>query len=177
MNSRLYFVTAFIFKIAASQTFTHSTLAGSEQPLTLRCVTVDLNDIISFKLGNDNKGGCFADGSCSTGITGYEQPIQQGTNITEMVITSCNKTRDAGSWTCAYGALTSDPIVITECSGVTTTEDPSTTQHDVTTETTERQFTNDTNTTMTSTGIICTTPICIYIAALYLSLRYSISFL
>ena len=83
--------------------------------MTLRCVTVDLRDTISFKLGNDNKGGCFEGRSCSTRITGYEKPIQQGTNITEMVITSCNKTRDAGSWTCAYGALTSDPIVITEC--------------------------------------------------------------
>lgn len=100
--------------ITASQTFTHSTLLGSEKSLTLRCTTVDYDDIIVFKLGPTNKGGCIA-GSCNTGITGYEKPTQPGSNITEMVITSCNKTRDAGSWTCAFAGSTSEPVNITDC--------------------------------------------------------------
>ena len=83
--------------------------------LTLRCTTVDFDDTILFKLGTDNKGGCLAGGVCSTGITGYQTPTQPGTNITEMVITSCNKTRDIGSWTCTYGGSTSEPFVITTC--------------------------------------------------------------
>ena len=99
----------------ASQHFSHSTLLGTEQALTLRCVTVDLSSSILFRLGTDNKGGCLVDGICNTAITGYETPTQRGTTITEMVITSCNKTRDTGSWTCTYGGLTSYPIMITDC--------------------------------------------------------------
>ena len=99
----------------ASQNFTHSKLLGTEQSLTLRCVTVDINKAIFFKLGIDNKGGCIAGGICITAISGYETPSQEGTTITEMVITSCNKSSDIGSWTCTYGGLTSDPIVITDC--------------------------------------------------------------
>ena len=101
--------------ITVSQTFTHSTLLGTEQSLTLRCTTVDFNETIVFKLGTDNKGGCIEGGVCNTLISGYEKPTQQGTSITEMVITSCNETRDAGSWTCAYGGSTSDPVMITHC--------------------------------------------------------------
>jgi hypothetical protein len=99
----------------ASQHFTHSTLLGTEQSLTLRCVTVDLTQAILFQLGPDNKGGCIAVDSCNTAIAGYETPTQQGTSITEMMITSCSETRDIGSWTCTYGGLTSDPVMITTC--------------------------------------------------------------
>jgi hypothetical protein len=97
--------------ITASQTFT---LLVEDQSLTLRCTTVDFDDTILFKLGTDNKGGCLAGGICSTGVTGYQTPTQDA-NITKMVITSCNKTRDIGSWTCTYGASTSEPFVITTC--------------------------------------------------------------
>ena len=99
----------------ASQTFTHSALLGAEQSLTLRCVTVDFNNAILFALGTDYKGGCIVGSFCNTAIAGYEAPTQQGTSITEMVITSCNETRDTGSWTCTYGVSTSDPVMITDC--------------------------------------------------------------
>jgi hypothetical protein len=101
--------------LTASQTFTHSTLLGTELSLTLRCVTVDLNKTILFALGTDYKGGCTGGSNCNTRITGYEKPAQQGTTITEMKITSCNETRDIGSWTCTYGGSTSDPVMITTC--------------------------------------------------------------
>jgi hypothetical protein len=99
----------------ASQNFILSTLLGTAQSLTLRCVTVDLSQAILFKQGIDNKGGCIAGGICNTAITGYQQPTQPGTSITEIKITSCDETRDIGSWTCTYGRLTSDPVMITTC--------------------------------------------------------------
>ena len=99
----------------ASQNVTHSALLGTEQSLTLRCVTDDLSKAILFKLGNDNQGGCIAVDTCDTEIPGYETPTQQGTTITEMKITSCNESRDLGSWTCTYGVSTSDPVMITTC--------------------------------------------------------------
>ena len=100
---------------AAWQNFTHSKLHGTELSLTLTCETDDLSKAILFKLGPDNKGGCIAVGNCATVVTGYEPPTQQGTTITEMKITSCNETSDIGSWTCTYGGLTSDPVMITTC--------------------------------------------------------------
>jgi hypothetical protein len=99
----------------ASQNFTLSTLLGTELSLTLTCETDDLSKAILFKLDTDNKGGCIVAGSCDTVVTGYEKPTQQGTTITEMKITSCNETRDIGSWTCTYGVSTSNPVMITTC--------------------------------------------------------------
>jgi hypothetical protein len=82
--------------------------------LTLQCETTDLNSPILFKLDTFNKDGCSSNGICSTRITGYQNPTQ-GTNITEMVIASCNETMDIGSWTCVYGGLTSTAVTIADC--------------------------------------------------------------
>ena len=97
--------------ITASQTFT---LLVEDQSLTLRCTTVDFDDIILFQLETESKAGCLAGSICGTGVPGYETPTQDA-HITKMVITSCNKTRDIGSWTCTYGRAMSVPVMITDC--------------------------------------------------------------
>ena len=67
-----------------------------------------------FKLDTSNKGGCSSTGTCGTAIIGYQKPTQ-GPTITEMVILSCNETRDTGNWTCSYGVSTSPVVIIADC--------------------------------------------------------------
>ena len=154
--------------MTVSQQFSHTSLRGENDSLTLKCTTNDFNDTIIFQLDASDKGGCLSgvDGFCRTTINGYNNPKRKGTNITEMTITACNTTRDTGNWTCSYGGLTSSVITISACRGVTT-EGPTTIQHDVTVERIITT-TNDSTTTMQNTDTICSTTICISIAALLL---------
>ena len=85
--------------------------------MTLQCSTTDISGTVFFRLGTEYKGGCLSGigGIFPTAIDGYNTPTRQDTTMTEMTITSCNETRDTGSWTCTYGVSTSDPVMITDC--------------------------------------------------------------
>ena len=107
-NNNIYFITA-------SQTFTHSELAGTGQQLKLYCATNNFALSVYFKLNSTNKGGCFASCTCNTGIVGYKDPSRTGNTKTTMVIEECIETRDIGNWTCTYGGTTSTAVPITKC--------------------------------------------------------------